>query len=61
MRDLRAINTTMFPPLTICIVLKENKVPERNSDQCNNAASLDYMFSTERKQCHSEMVAGLVN
>ena len=50
MRDLRVINTTMLIPLTIQIVLKENKVSERNSDQCHNVAFLDYMYSTERKQ-----------
>ena len=29
---------------------EKNKVSERNNDQCRNVASLEYMYSTERKQ-----------
>ena len=61
MGDSRAINAVIMISLTIKIVLKENKMPERNSDQCNNVAFLDYMYSTEGKQCRSRIVAGLVN
>ena len=61
LRDPRAINAVMLLSLTIRIVLEEIKMPERNSDQCTNVSFLDYMYSTESKQCRSRIVTGLVD
>ena len=54
-----AINAVMLLSLTIQIVLKEIKMPEPNSDQCTNVSFLDYMYSTEGKQCRSRIFLGL--
>ena len=40
----------MLLPLTICIVLKDNKVMERISNQCHNVDYIEYTYITERKQ-----------
>ena len=61
LRDPRAMNAVMLLSLTIQIVLKEIKMPERNSDQYTNVSFLDYMYSTEGKKYRSRIVAGLID